>query len=521
MKILLCYPPVAEAYNAIRDSGLAPHLSLLCIASHLKSVFSGLKFCILDGHHIPREQIEEQMLAFAPDIIGYSVDFTNYHEAVLLSRFAKAHIPDAFNVCGSNHATNLCEEILQNQKSMDFVSLYDGEPSWEDLVRIKRGEISRAEGRNLAYRAQDEMGAAAVGRSAAPSVSGAATPSENSAASSADGSAPPPEIIRTRTERMELTYMADVDYDLIDLEPYFSRQKKVLGETFRMLQFTSQRGCANKPLCVFCGRYTDGIRFRDPEDYAREVAYWTEKLDLTEVWDRSDSFIQNVNWVKEFCTALEKHTDRFLTGKTTFKTYARADQLLRGDVIEMLKRLNFRMVFIGYEAGDDRILKNIGKHATLDVYRRATENVLSHGMDIDASFIVGLPGENRESMENHVRFAEELVGMGLDKIRVNRLLVLPGTPLYAAVMRTFPQLKGRDEIHQDELQRKLFLTDLYDLSEFGNDPDRFEAELRKTAEAMTGAVLLSGGGAEGYGYGKGRNILSGQQIRREVKTGNH
>ena len=525
MKILLCYPPVGEEYNAIRDSGLAPHLSTLCIASHLRAVFDDLSFCILDGHHISREQIKQEILAFSPDLIGYSVDFTNYHEAVLLSRFAKEHIPGVWNICGSNHATNLCEEILSNQKSMDFVSLYDGEPSWEDLVKIRRGELDRTQGRNLAFRSEDEAeDAASVCGTEQEPGDAAGTDEIGTWKKTADQNSVLKErghrgIFRTRTDRMELTYMADVAYGMIDLEPYFQRQKEVLGEGFRMLQFTSQRGCANKPLCVFCGRYTDGIRFRDPKDYAREVAYWTEKLDLTEVWDRSDSFIQNVRWLKEFTQEIGSLTDRFRSGQTTFKTYARADQLLRSDVIEMLKELNFRMVFIGYEAGDDRILKNIGKHATLDVYRRATQNVLSHGMDIDASFIVGLPGENRESMANHISFVRELIGMGLDKIRVNRLLVLPGTPLYRAVMRTFPELCGRDEIRQDDLQRFLFRTDLYDLSDFDDDPDLFEEELRKTADAMTGAVLEEGGGAEGYGYGKGRNILAGQQ-RKTAKPNN-
>ena len=232
MKILLCYPPVAKAYNSIRDSGLAPHLSTLCIASHLKQVFDDLDFCILDGHHVSREVIEQEILRFRPDLIGYSVDFTNYHEAVLISRFAKENVSGVWNVCGSNHATNLCEEILRNQPSMDFVSLFDGEPSWEDLVRIRKGEMARE---------KEEADGSEVSRQ------------EETA------------IVRTRTENMELTYMADVKYGMVDLEAYFRRQGKVLGEGFRMLQFTSQRGCANKPLCVFCGRYTDGIRFRDPE----------------------------------------------------------------------------------------------------------------------------------------------------------------------------------------------------------------------------------------------------------------
>ena len=478
MKILLCYPPVSEEYNKIRDSGLAPHLSTLCIASHLDSVYDDIEFEILDGHHLDMDEIRAVIERFRPDIIGHSVDFTNYVNAVRLCDHAKAVLPDTWNVLGSNHATNMCDVILRKRSSVDFISLCDGEPSWEDLVRIRRGTLSREDGRNLAFLDRQSG-----------------------------------KVVRTKQDLMDLEKMFNVDYELIDMEPYFRLQKKILGDGFRMMQFTSQRGCVNKPLCVFCGRYTDGIRFRDPEVYAREIAFWTEKYELTEVWDRSDSFIQSVEWLRKFCDALEKCTDRFSTGKTTFKTYARADQLLRQDVMEYLQRLNFRMVFIGYEAGDDRILKNIGKHSNLDVYRRATRNVFEHGFDIDASFIVGLPGENIESMQNHIDFTRELVGIGLDKIRVNRLLVLPGTPLYEAVMRKYPDLRDRDIISQDELQKKLFLTDLYDLSDFGGDPALFEEALRECADAMTNAVLVKGGGAEGYGYGKGLNILAGKQFQ--------
>lgn len=271
----------------------------------------------------------------------------------------------------------------------------------------------------------------------------------------------------------------------MDLEPYFKLQEKIFGKDFRMLQFTSQRGYANHPLCVFCGRYDDGMRFRDPDVCAYEVASYTEKYELTEVWDRSDSFIQNVYWLKAFADALNRYTDRFLIGKITFKTYSRADQLIRQDVIDVLKRLYFRMVFIGYEAGEDRILKNIGKHANVEMYERATRNVLQNGIDIDASFIVRLPGENKESLRHHIEFVRSMVDMGLDKIRVKRLLVLPGTPLYRKNVKFFPEMASQDIIPMDQLQKMVFQTDLYDLSEFNHDVDQFIEALSKIVYEMT------------------------------------
>ena len=339
MKILICYPPVSSEYERIRDAGVAPHLSLLCLGTHIVNTFSDVQVDLCDGHHTTYKEICNKIKKENYDIIGFSVDFTNYVSSVKLANYAKECNEEVKIGCGSNHASNMYRQILTNQKSYDFVGINDGEEQWEQYIRYVKGEIDIKDVPNLAYRSQNG------------------------------------EVKVNPIRTFDLKNMFLVDYEMMDLQPYFKLQEEVFGKNFRMLQFTSQRGCANKPLCVFCGRYDDGMRFRNPSEYAREVAYYTEKYQLTEVWDRSDSFIQNVRWLKEFATELNHLTNRFSSGATTFKTYSRADQLLRQDVIDVLKSLHFRMVFIGYESGDDRILKNIGKHANLQVYKKATENL--------------------------------------------------------------------------------------------------------------------------------------------------
>lgn len=480
MKILLCYPPVSKEYDKIRDAGVTPHLSLLCLASHIKSKFNDVEVDIIDGHHENLSEIKEKIEKNNYDVIGFSVDFTNYISSVDLANFAKRVNPYTKIGCGSNHASNLYRQILTNQKSYDFVGINDGEEEWEQLIKYLKGEVSITDIPNLAYRSDGKV-----------------------------------KVNPIRT--FDLKKQVPVDYELVDLNKYFEIQKEVFGDKFRMLQFTSQRGCANKPLCVFCGRFDDGMRFRDPKEYAKEVAYYTEKYDLTEVWDRSDSFIQSVTWLREFATELNRLTDRFTSGKTTFKTYSRADQLLRQDVIDILKELNFRMVFIGYEAGDDCILTNIGKHANLNTYYKATKLVLDNGIDIDASFIVGLPGETKESLNNHIKFVNDLVNMGLDKIRVNRLLVLPGTPLYRKIVEKYPNIGNMDIVPMEDLQKLVFKTDLYDLTDFNNDVDTFIEEITKTANIMTNIVKEHDGVVEGYGHGKGCNIQDGDELALDQK----
>lgn len=477
MKILICYPPVSKEYEKIRDAGLTPHLSLLCIGTHIAKKNPDIQVDLCDGHHTTYEEICNKIKKENYDIIGFSVDFTNYISSVALANYAKECNAEVKIGCGSNHASNMYHQILTNQKSYDFVGINDGEEQWEQYIRYVKGEIDIKDVPNLAYRSKNG------------------------------------EVIVTPIKTFDLEKMFSVNYEMIDLQPYFKLQEEVFGKNFRMLQFTSQRGCVNKPLCVFCGRYNDGMRLRNPTECAKEVAYYTEKYQITEVWDRSDSFIQNVKWLEEFAKELNRLTNRFLSGRTTFKTYSRADQLLRQDVIDILKRLNFRMVFIGYEAGDDRILKNIGKGANLEVYKRATENVLRNGIDIDASFIVGLPGENKESMQNHVDFVEYLTSLGLDKIRVNRLLVLPGTPLYRKIVEKFPEIGNKDIVPMDKLQKMIFQTDLYNLTEFKNNIEVFIKAIEACAYKMANIITENGGASEGYGHGKGHNILEGKEVK--------
>lgn len=478
MKILLCYPPVSDEYDKIRDAGVAPHLSLLCLATHIKNSNEGIEIILSDGHHDSYEDICELILKEKPNLIGFSVDFTNYNTSVKLSKYAKDIDKSIMIGCGSNHASNMYKSILENQNSIDFICINDGEECFSEYIKYLNGYVDIKDVPNLAYKK--------------------------------DG-----DVIVNPIKIFDLERMFPVEYELMNLDKYFMVQKEVFGNNFKMLQFTTQRGCANHPLCVFCGRYDDGMRFRDPILCAKEVAHYVEKYELTEVWDRSDSFIQNIKWLKTFSDELNKLTNRFTEKKTTFKTYSRADQLLRQDVIDILKSLNFRMVFVGYEAGDDRILKNIGKHSNTSIYLEATKKVLENGIDIDASFIVGLPGENKESLNNHVKFVKELASLGLKKIRVNRLLVLPGTPLYREILNEFPEYIGKDIVPMKELQTRVFQTNLYDLKEFNNDVNLFVEELDKTSHEMSLIIEKKGGAVEGYGHGKGKNIASGQEVKSE------
>ncbi|MBZ5604027.1 MAG: radical SAM protein, partial [Acidobacteriia bacterium] len=97
------------------------------------------------------------------------------------------------------------------------------------------------------------------------------------------------------------------------------------------------------------------------------------------------------------------------------------------DTLKAMKEAGCRLLIVGYESGDEQILRNIKKGATIDMARRFTENCHKLGLVIHGDFIVGLPGETRETIRNTIDFAKKL---DVETIQVSIAHAFPGTEFY-------------------------------------------------------------------------------------------
>jgi radical SAM superfamily enzyme YgiQ (UPF0313 family) len=86
-----------------------------------------------------------------------------------------------------------------------------------------------------------------------------------------------------------------------------------------------------------------------------------------------------------------------------------------------------RLFIVGYESGDPQILKNIKKGATVEMAREFTKNCKKVGIKIHGDFIIGLPGETKETIQRTLDFAKEL---DVETIQVSIAHAYPGTELY-------------------------------------------------------------------------------------------
>jgi p-methyltransferase len=121
--------------------------------------------------------------------------------------------------------------------------------------------------------------------------------------------------------------------------------------------------------------------------------------------------------------------------KTLLRTLARFDfewysffrpQYADEETARLMKAAGCRAVFAGLEAADDQILRNMNKVAKVEAYRRGIDQLMRHGIQVHANFIVGFPGETEESALKIVSFLDDT---GIDFCTVCTWAYIPSTPI--------------------------------------------------------------------------------------------
>ena len=102
------------------------------------------------------------------------------------------------------------------------------------------------------------------------------------------------------------------------------------------------------------------------------------------------------------------------------------------DTLSAMADAGCRLMIVGFESADPQILKTIKKGATVDMARNFVKNCKKVGIKVHGDFIIGLPGETKETIEKTIDYAKEL---DCETIQVSLAHAYPGTELYDQGMR--------------------------------------------------------------------------------------
>jgi hopanoid biosynthesis associated radical SAM protein HpnJ len=222
---------------------------------------------------------------------------------------------------------------------------------------------------------------------------------------------------RATLEDMDrLPFVSEVYKRDLDVEHYFIGYLK-----HPYVSFYTGRGCKSR--CTFClwPQTVGGHRYR-----VRSVGH---------VVDEVRYILANFPQVKEIFFDDDTFTDagpraeaiaREL-GKLGVTWSCNAKANVPRETLKVLKDNGLRLLLVGYETGNQQILYNIKKGMRVDVARRFTRDCHELGITIHGTFILGLPGETKETIEETIKFATEI---NPHTIQVSLAAPYPGTFLY-------------------------------------------------------------------------------------------
>jgi hopanoid biosynthesis associated radical SAM protein HpnJ len=181
------------------------------------------------------------------------------------------------------------------------------------------------------------------------------------------------------------------------------------------------RGCKSR--CTFClwPQTVGGHRYRTRSvgHVAAEIA-WAQKAfpEVKEFFFDDDTFTDD-------CPRAEAVAKELHKLGVTWSCNAKAN--VPYSTLKVLRDNGLRLLLVGYESGNQQILHNIKKGMRIDVAKKFTKDCRDLGIKIHGTFIMGLPGETRATIEETINFATEI---NPHTIQVSLAAPYPGTFLF-------------------------------------------------------------------------------------------
>ncbi len=205
--------------------------------------------------------------------------------------------------------------------------------------------------------------------------------------------------------------------DLIKNELYVD---PVTGRPFTTIQ--ASRGC--KFQCTFClSRLVNGrkVRYRSIGNVIEEIKTCINDFGITDFFFRGDTFTVNKKWVIGLCEEIKKEGLDI-----TWYCNSRVDTI-DSEMLEAMKAAGCKLITFGIESGNEEILKSIKKGITKQQALNAIRLTREAGILAWAFYVLGLPGDTRETIDETIKFSKEVDS---DFVEYHHFIPFPGTDAY-------------------------------------------------------------------------------------------
>ncbi len=382
-KIIFVNLPFEKIYEETSMKSVAPTtppLSLACLAG---SVLEAGHYAEIFDFNIATNNEDlfiEKLQSIKPEYIGITFVTPLIREADKLSLLIKKHLPAAIIIAGGPHSSSFPESTLE-ETNIDIVVIGEGDFTISEIVSGQslesiQGILYKKDGQNY--------------------------------------------FTEKRPYIKDLDVLPFPAYNLYDFHKYMV--PAAIAKKNPVAWVETSRGCVFG--CIYCNKSCFGqtFRFKSPERVAEEFKKIAD-LGFKEIHLTDDGFTTNIDRAKKICDLLIQNKSSIGWSTITGIRVDRVDL----ELLQKMKQAGCYRVYFGIESGSQTIINNIKKGIKLEQVVQAVQWAKKAGLEVAGYFMIGLPGETTQTMQETINFA---IKLKLDLAKMSITIPLPGTPMF-------------------------------------------------------------------------------------------
>jgi anaerobic magnesium-protoporphyrin IX monomethyl ester cyclase len=401
LRVALVSSPLTleQRYGKFSGAGSTqPTYGLACLGAIAKK--EGVDVFIIDAsaESLTVEKTLGEIMEYAPDVVGISSTTVGIVASGDLAGRIKQIRPETLTIIGGCHVTAIPEVTLSEFIGFDVGVIGEGEVTFMELLKSVKENGAPPE-----------------------TLIGAAIRQNGH--------------IRVNPRRPLIQNLDELPlpaWRLLRGFPGTFRPSPARMKRFPCASVVFTRGCPNQ--CHFCDRSVFGNKVRSfsPAYAVNMLKDLRYNFGVKEILIEDDTFIISRNRIEVFC-------ERLIAEKIdiTWSCLGRGDRVTP-ELLKLMKRAGCWHISYGVESGDQKILDAMKKGEDLSQIKDAVRWSREVGLKTKGFFMVGFPGETKNSL----RLTKELaLQLPFDDISVMQLTPFPGTAIYANASKygTFEQ----------------------------------------------------------------------------------
>lgn len=348
----------------------------------------GHEILLLDcaADELSRDDTLKRLQDFKAEMVMIETSTPSVNHDLETVDFLKAAMPDTRFCATGTHVTAEWETALTQSSSLDFVAIGEYDFTISELAEALEGNVLPADVSGVAWR-------------------GANGPERS-------GDRP---LVR---DMGELPWIAPIYKEFLNPRNYLFT---IANQPMVML--ISGRGC--KARCFFCVypqvMHGHDYRTRSAEDVVAEMKWIQDNMpEVQEIVFEDDTFTSDRGRAKEIARLVKQEG-------VTLPWFANIRVNVDYETLAALKEAGLRQCATGFESGDKDVLINMRKGQTLEQQKKFMENARKLGILVHGCFMVGFPGETKETLEATLQLAMDL---DPDSAQFYPVMPYPGTGAY-------------------------------------------------------------------------------------------